>query len=679
MSATAPVPARDVPAAPELTGPVVLAGRSLPSRVVFGPHETNLGVGRSLSERHTGYYARRAAGGAGLIVTETASIRSDDWPYERAPLAADCGPGWAQIVAACRPHGTRVLAGLGHTGGQGSSAFSQQVTWAPSAVPDAISRELPAEMGPAEIEQVLTGFTLAARIAAASGVDGVEIDAGPGALLRQFHSGLTNLRQDSYGEDRLKLTREVLATVREAIGPDRILSLRLSCDELAPWAGVTPEHAAEQVAALAPLVDLLVVTKGGPFSSAAYRPTGHVPAGFNRDLCRQMRDAAAGNTAIVLQGSEVSVTEAQQALDTGIADLVEMTRAQIAEPDLVRHARAGQPERIRPCVLCNQTCRARDNRNPVVTCIGEPASGYETREPAPGDTTDPHPRDVLIVGAGPAGLEAGRVLAGQGHRVEIAERSASAGGMLRVAAAGAGRERLALLADWLEAECRRLGAHVTTGVAMDQGAVTAAQAAGREVLIATGSRSAERSYPAPAAGRPGDAGTAPHLIGGAELLASLWTDPELTGLPAGEVVLHDPIGGPIAVSLAERLAASGRSVAIVSQDPIIGTLLSLSGDLAPANTRLQQAGVRRELRSLLRAAGDGVALLEDVWTGEQRQIPCAVLVDCGHRFPDESLAAGDALRAGDCVAPRTVLEAVLEGRRQALSLTQAPVLQEAGR
>src|SRR5439155_23004074 len=115
-----------------LTEPVTLAGRAASSRVMFGPHETNLGHGRALSPRHVAYYQRRAAGGAGVIVTEVASVHACDWPYERAPLAADCQDGWHRIAAACQPAGSLVLAGLGHTGLQGSSAYSQAALWAPS-------------------------------------------------------------------------------------------------------------------------------------------------------------------------------------------------------------------------------------------------------------------------------------------------------------------------------------------------------------------------------------------------------------------------------------------------------------------------------------------------------------------------------------------------------------------
>jgi mycofactocin system FadH/OYE family oxidoreductase 1 len=671
-----------------LLDPVTLAGRTAPSRVVFGPHETNLGRQRALSAGHLAYYQRRAAGGAGIIVTEIASVHEGDWPYERAPLAADCRGGWRQIAEACHRDGALVLAGLGHTGLQGSSAYSQRELWGPSGFTDVVSRETPMVMEQPEIDAVIGGFAAAAAAAAAAGTDGVEIDAGAGALLRQFGSGLTNQRADAYGSDRLALARAVLAAVRAAIGSERVLALRLSCDELAPWAGITPEIAAGQAAALAPCLDLLTVVRGGPYAVSAQRPDAHTPPMFNLGLTAAIRAAVAGAVPVVLQGSVVDVAAAQAALDSGGADLIEMTRAQIADAELVVKLRAGHRERIRPCILCNQLCQVRDPRNPVVSCVSDPRSGHETTDPP--ETADPSPvgdprgtgRDVLVVGGGPAGLEAARVAATRGHRVRLAERDDRLGGVLRAAAAGPGRDRMALLAGWLEAECRRLGVQLETSTEITATDLDAARAAGAEVILATGSRPVPRFDPAVSidalsvlradceAGLPGDPGGLPGGPG---------------GLPGGPVVVHDPVGGPVGVAVAEGLAAAGRRVAIVTPDQVVGTLLSRTGDLVDANVRLQRAGVARELRALLRDVSGGSALLEDVWTGEQRRIDCAVLVDCGHRLPDEALylerpdLAGLDLagldqerpgtcRVGDCVAPRTVHEAVLEGRRGALAI-----------
>jgi 2,4-dienoyl-CoA reductase (NADPH2) len=316
----------------QLTDPITLAGRDARSRVLLGPHPTNLGVRRAFSPRHVAYYGRRARGGAGIVVTEVAAVHDSDWPYERAPLASDCADGWRDVVAACRPHGTLVLAGLGHTGLQGSSAYSQAVLWGPSAVADVISREMPMQMGQAEIDGLVDAFRAAAAAAVAADVDGVEIDAGPRSLLRQFHSDLTNLRDDAYGADPLRLTRDVLAAVRDELGPGRVLSLRLSCDEETSWAGITPSIAAGHARRLADALDLLVVVRGGPLSPNAYRPDFHRPPSFNTELCRGIRDAVAGAVPVVLQGSVIDPSDARHALADGIADVVEMTRAQIADP-----------------------------------------------------------------------------------------------------------------------------------------------------------------------------------------------------------------------------------------------------------------------------------------------------------------------------------------------------------
>jgi len=638
-----------------LTDPVVVAGRTAPSRVVFGPHETNLAEQRRLSGRHVAYYRARAAGGAGIVVTETASVHPSDWPYERAPLAEACGPGWASVADACRSHGCLAIAGLGHAGGQGSSANSQSALWAPSPVADAINREMPMEMDREDVAALIGGFAGAAGLAVRSGLDGVEIDAGYLSLLRQFHSGLTNQRPDAYGSDRLRLTTEVLEAVRAVVGPERIVALRLCCDELAPWAGVTPEQAAVQVAAFAGLVDLVVVVRGGPFSASAYRPDAHTPTNFNLDLCRQMRGAADGRTMVVLQGSVVDPATAQDALDDGACDLVEMTRAQIAEPRLVRLVRGGDGSRARPCILCNQACRVRDNRNPIVSCVGQPASGHETVE-ASTEGTDETGRDVLVVGAGVAGLECARVLAARGHRVRVVERSDRPGGVLRAAAVGPGRGRMALLVEWLTSECRAEGATIETGVEATASDLDVARAAGVEVVLATGSHRSPFAFPVDGSCRVVDA------------LALLTDGPGVLG--DGPVVVHDPVGGPVGIGVAEWLAASGHTVAIVTQDQVAGSLLSLTGDLADANTRLQRAGIRRELRTRVRGIEGGRVRLEDVWTGEQRTVECGTVVDCGHRLPEEDLylARPGTRRAGDCVAPRSALEAVLEGRRQAMDV-----------
>ncbi len=652
---------------PSLLDPLDLAGVTVRNRIVFGPHETNLGRGRAMSDRHVAYYRRRAEGGCGLIVTEEASVHPSDWPLERAPLAGECRDGWARVVAACGEHGATVLAGLGHSGGQGTSHWSQRELWAPSPVPEVNTREVPKVMEGDDIAAVVDGFVSAAELAVDAGCAGVEVNAGQFSLARQFLSGLTNTRDDEWGTDRSRFLRDVLAAVRAAIGAERVLALRLSCDELAPWAGITPDAGAELAASLCadPLTrpDLLTVVRGAIFSAGATRPDGHTPPGFNLELCRTVRaavrDAAGDATAVVAQGSVVDVAMAAAALDDGTADAVEMTRAQIADPLLAGKAAADEPARIRPCTLCNQNCMVRDNRNPIVSCAVEPASGHEWEDPVVrGAALDPV--DVLVVGAGPAGMEAARVAALRGHSVRLADRADVLGGRLRTVARQPGRERFALLADWYAGELERSGVDVRLGHE-----VTDAEAAlVPHLLVATGGRHGRPEFEV-------DEGAV--VVPAAEVL----DDPArgAAGPGGAAVLVWDPVGGPTGVAVAELLAATGRPVHLATPDHIVGNELARSGDLAPANARLAQAGVTMHRRALLRRVGAGVAVLEDRFSGARTELEVGLVVDAGHRLPDDALWEGVRAsigtrpsRAGDCVAPRTTHEAILEGRRTALDL-----------
>jgi mycofactocin system FadH/OYE family oxidoreductase 1 len=631
----------------QMLSPVTIGARTAPNRIVFGPHVTNLGADdRSIPRRHVAYYERRARGGCGTIVVEGASVHTSDWPYERSPLAERCGEGWAAIVDACRPHGSLVIASLDHAGGQGSSAYSQRPLWAPSRVPEVNTREVPKWMEADDIAAVIDGFADATKLAVDADVDGVEINAGQHSLVRQFLSGLTNQRDDAWGHDRLLFARRVIEAARTAAG-DRVVGLRLSCDELAPWAGITPEMAPEIATTLVGAgLDYLVVTRGSIYTVEKTRPDFHEPTGVNIGVCRAARAAVHDShpdVTVVLQGSIVEIGQAEWALggydDPAVCDAVEMTRAQIADPDLVAKLAAGDGDRIRPCTRCNQTCQVRDVRNPIVTCIGEPTSGRETEDPDWYVPT-PHPRDVVVVGAGPAGLEAARVAAVRGHRVTVVEQSDDIGGLARVAGPNGA------LVDWWRREHDVLGTPIRLGT--DEWSAERSPG-GAVVIQATG------SVPGP---RPFEVVDGAVVLDVADIRRSTANLPE-----GGPIVLFDPIGGPIAVALAEEL---GDRAILVTQDNIAGNELARTGDLAPANSRLAQRGVTIERRSLLRSVRPGAVELEDRYRGERRTVPCVAVVDCGFRVPTPTIDGTNQI--GDAVAPRTIHEAVLEARRAALAV-----------
>jgi hypothetical protein len=499
---------------------------------------------------------------------------------------------------------------------------------------------VPAPLDAAGIAAVVAGFGTAAGAAVAAGCDGVEVQAGQHALLRQFLSGLTNRRDDTHGADRALLLVEVLTAVREAVGPTALVGLRLTVDELAPWAGITPAAAREVLARVAPLVDLVVPVRGSALSVGATRPDAHTAPGFLRSVVADLRGPG---VATVLAGSVVDPDLADEVLRAGDADLVEMTRAQLADADLVALVRAGATPR--PCVLTNQRCRVRDVRNPRVSCtVAAPEVRETERSRArPSRTERVVGRDaarVLVVGAGPAGLEGARTLARAGCAVRIVERDDEPGGLLRLVAGLPGRERFARLVAWWLEELVSLGVGLELGVEAD------VPADGRVLLASGGVDRPSRGTPITAALRD--------------------------GLPPGPVVVDDPVGDGAAVALAERLAADGREVAIVAPGVLVGPGLARTGGLVDAQGRLARAGVRRVRESRVTGFAGGAVTVVDVVTGAETVLPAAALVDAAPRRAHPVALRPGLHVAGDAVAPRTVAEAVREGRAAARALLGSP-------
>ena len=287
-----------------------------------------------------------------------------------------------------------------------------------------------------------------------------------------------------------------------------------------------------------------------------------------------------------------------------------------------------------------------DGRNPIVTCVGDPRSGHETEDVAEGDGHE-EPITVRVVGGGPAGLETARFAAARGHRVTLVEAGDRLGGRLRAAARLPGRERLGLLVDWLEAECLRLGVEIQTGAKFEADGAAPS-------VVCTGSVDGDPTYA---------------VSGGAAVSAASLV--EAGPPPEGPVVVWDPVGGPIGIGVAELLAGEGVATTLVTPDPVAGTMLALSGDLVAANRRLRRAGVELVRRAVVREVRAGEVVIEDRFGAGTRAITASLLVDAGPRLPDPQPALGEGVRAGDAIAPRTLLEATMEARRAVLALERS--------
>src|SRR5258708_964820 len=249
--------------------PLRVGPRETRNRILFGSHTTNLARNNLLSQQHADYYVARAKGGAGMIVLEEHIVHASDMPYERAVLGYL--PGTPQAIASVteriHAHGSLAIVQLTHNGQQSSSDHLQREIWAPSPVPDVSSREVPKEMEPEDIRAVIEGFAQVTRYSVQSKADGVELQISDRSLLRQYLSPLTNQRSDNYGgtlENRLRIVYETIEAVDAALEPARVLGIRFCADELAPWAGLTPEQCVEIARLLVATgrIDYMTVTMG---------------------------------------------------------------------------------------------------------------------------------------------------------------------------------------------------------------------------------------------------------------------------------------------------------------------------------------------------------------------------------------------------------------------------------
>ena len=333
-----------------LADPVVVGRGTAGSRVLFGPHITNLADPRrprAIGADHVGHYRARAAGGAGVVVTEVASVTADDHPYEYAPLAAECGPGWAAIAAPAARTGRSCSPGSGTPAGRARRRTPGVRCGRRRRCPTPRPARCRRRWTPTVSRRWSRGSRRAAAAAVAAGCDGVEVQAGQHALLRQFLSGLTNHRDDAYGADRALLLVEVLTAVRDAVGAR---CARRAAPDRRRAGAVGGRHAGAARAVLervAGLVDLVVPVRGSALvggRDAARRAHGAgVPAVGPRPEC------GSPGVATVLAGSVVDPDLADRRAGVGDADLVEMTRAQLADADLVALVRAAAAPRGRAC------------------------------------------------------------------------------------------------------------------------------------------------------------------------------------------------------------------------------------------------------------------------------------------------------------------------------------------
>ncbi|OLF10591.1 hypothetical protein BLA60_15565 [Actinophytocola xinjiangensis] len=642
----------------DLHDPIHAGRLELRNRVVMPAHTTNFAVNGGFSARHLAYHRARAAGGVGLIITEGMRVHPTSLGRTNTVSAGDDRiiASLGELVATVHGEGAKLAAQLLHVGRQAGSHLVLTAPWGASPIPWSPTAAVPHQMTTAEIAEVVDAFAAAAVRVEAAGVDAVEVHLGHGHLPQQFLSPASNHRTDGYGGSltgRLRFAREVLDAV-VAVVPDLPLIVRISGDEFLPG-GLDLDTMLTAVELLVAdhRIDLLHVSHSAYVATASVAtqmadmsfppmPFRHLPGAFKK---------AFPSLAVLAVGRVDNLDNARELIAAGDADLVALARPHIAAPDLV--ARDGEP--VRECIACNQGCAGRLELGLPIGCVVNPEAGFEREWAAlrAAARSGPHLR-VLVVGGGPAGLEAACAAASVGHRVTLVEAAPELGGALRFAARLPMRARFGLMIDQLAAATRDAGVDIRLGTTAD----AALLADGWDhVVVATGGT--EPSAPAEFPAIP---------------LRQAVSAPEKTG---DHVVLVDEDGTTTALALADRLLTEGRRVTLVTDRAALSWRVPVYSRPALLD-RLRNRGFSAiVLRRVERMAGQDLVCADPMSGQEQRIAAVDTVVFVRPPVARTDLEPPEGVVVGDAYTPRTALEAAFDGRLAGLSVARTDAVREA--
>ena len=620
-------------------------------------HEIRLGDGRIPGPRYAAYHRARARGGAGLQITGCTAVHHTGGLGSGGALANvddSIIDGYRTLSGAVHDEGGVILAQLGHSAATTHATEPGAPVWAPSAVAGELMRrgQRAHAMSVGEIAEVVDAFGAAAERSRRGGMDGVEILAAFGFLVAAFLSPIANRRTDHYGgslDNRMRFCREVVSAVRDAVGSDCIVGLRIPGDELVEGGLDTEEMKAVARAVESDgKVDYLNVIAGTNMDRllrAEHWPPTPARHGLFVRLAAAIRSVV--ELPVFTVGRITDPVQAERILADGEADMVGMTRAHVADPELIAKLREGRLDDIRPCVGAN-VCIRNGLEGRSIGCIHNPQTGRELTwgDPAPAERS----LDVAVVGGGPAGLEAARVAALRGHRVTLHEQAEHLGGQLHTWTRLASKRELHRIVEWQQRQLERLQVRIRLGHAVESADdLDAAQV----VVLAAGAR------PGPVSVE----GAAEHGVSVRTAHDVLDSDP----LPAIPSLVWDRAGGGAAVSAAEHLAVAGCRVVLVTPSMAVADDVDLTNRV-PLYRRLHEHGVTMLPDSdVARVDADGV-VVTNVYTGRESAIPGierVVVCDAAEaREENADTLRAQGLRvltAGDCVSPREVDVAMAEG------------------
>lgn len=646
---------------PNLFQPYTLKSVTLKNRIFITGHDTYLPECYLPSDAYIAYQRARAKGGAGLIIVQVVGVH-ETARYTDALLMGtddDCIPAFRRLVEAIHAEGAKVFIQLFHPGREvlGRPEGVAQAAYAPSFAPSERFRTATAPMPADMIGEIVEGFAETARRMAEAGADGVEIVGSHGYLPSQFWSSKVNQREDRYGgsfEKRLTFTREVIAAIRGRVPGQTVVGMRMSGDE-ASDTGIDEEESFAVARALAPDLDYLNVIAGtSATASGALHivPAMHVANAYVAPFAAKVKQAT--GKPVLVAGRINQPHDAEKVLVEGAADLIGMTRATIADPEMPNKAREGRVDDIRACIACNQACIGHFQLGLSISCIQYPETGrelqYGTRVRAG------RRKHILVAGGGPGGLKAAAVAAERGHAVTLYEKERQLGGQVLLAQLLPERAEFGGIVTNLTREAERAGVKIVKGTAVTRGLLAAEQP--DAVVVATGSRLVRP---------PIEADESANIVHAADVLAG-------RAKTGSSVVIYDWLVDWIGVGMAERLARDGARVRLCYNGPYaaaaiqnyvrdykVGVLFKLGVELIPY---MRLYGYDGDTAYFQHTAGRAPFVIEGIDT---------VVLACPNapvaELADDAAALGIPCHAiGDAVTARTCEEAVYEGLKVACEL-----------
>lgn len=543
-----------------LLKPLTINGVRIRNRVMSTAHTSGASEDGKPMGRYQAYQEEKAKGGIGLtIIGGSTAVAPDSPGADMLHLDAstdDIIPHYQALAGRIHRHGTTVFAQLAH---MGRRANWDNDRWlppvSPSGIREAAHRAFPKVMEEWDIRRIVAAFGRAAGRVKAGGIDGLELSATHNHIFDQFWSPRSNQRTDVYGgslENRLRFTVEVIESVRSYVGDDFPLGLRMSGDELLDG-GLAHDDLLQicEILAQKGRLDFFSILGGSAEnlpSHAMIFPGMEMPAAPYLYLAASVRQVVG---LPVFHAQRIAdIATAARAVEAGHIDMAAMTRPHMADPHIMRKLSEGREDEIRPCIGANY-CIDRLYSGGQAFCLHNAATGREQTMPHEVSAAA-RVRRAVVVGAGPGGLEAARVLAGRGHDVTLFERERVTGGQIRLAASLGWRRPLLAVSDWLEARVRAGGVDLRLGEVATAESVRAL--APDLVIVATGGEGSSQAQ-----------------VAGVEQAVSVWDVLRGTApTPEGDVLLFDDNGGEQALSAAETLAARGARLRFVTADPLPG-------------------------------------------------------------------------------------------------------------